>query len=692
MGPTRRSLQQLCALAAALARPAWLGVIYMVALTLLTAHLLPHAELPEELTLLTSLRSDGSLDPEASHLALLLAIAIAFGLALGVVAELLVAIRASLAPPSQAPSALRRHASALLCVVSLHAAMMAYSIAQRPQRFDELLYQPGGPRRLLIIICADALGPRAIALGALIAALLYLRPWRATWRAKRGACIIALSALVSWQAASLGQPRSTPARTQPEKPNVLLLVATSLPASLLDPQTTPTLSSLAAQATRLERAYVTTPDPLPSLTTLLTGLSPHHHGVRTALSAALSSEALHAPLARVLTGEHYATALVGDAFMARARLLDLGFTRVEAPSPAAHDLARRHALSRAIPLLPVLLSPIGRALVPAARPLSSDAAQTASRTLEALDALSAQPFFITSLFSDAEPPLDIPCSQASDSARADYRGRLKYRLPVNTAFLSLDTDDERQAKVLQRCAVQQMDRAIGEVLDGLRARGLDRSTLVVVTALRGAAPSLAPNALSSETLQVPLLIFDGRAPQPRSINQITRDVDVAPTLLSLAGVASAGDLDGVSLASTWQGEQPSAERVAFAEVSHWLTSATAPSPANHLVSPPQEAVAELDEARDVVVLPQDAIGSVVMSWQRAIIASDQTLTLTPTRLGPQIEPLDPSRPPSAQLRERLLRFILEDPHLELRDGHLVPLSPEAQHAWSTGAAQETSER
>lgn len=104
--------------------------------------------------------------------------------------------------------------------------------------------------------------------------------------------------------------------------------------------------------------------------------------------------------------------------------------------------------------------------------------------------------------------------------------------------------------------VEQLDRSIGRLLDGLAAAGRDRDTLVVFTADHGAyGPRDRPTRhrgakadLYEGGLRVPLLFrWPGQIAAGTVCGQLVSGADIFPTLLAAAGARADGPLDGVNL-------------------------------------------------------------------------------------------------------------------------------------------------
>ncbi|MFI5309743.1 MAG: sulfatase [Gemmatimonadales bacterium] len=105
-----------------------------------------------------------------------------------------------------------------------------------------------------------------------------------------------------------------------------------------------------------------------------------------------------------------------------------------------------------------------------------------------------------------------------------------------------------------RNALHEGDHALGVLLDGLRSRGLDRSTLVVVIADHGEAfGQHAGNyghtlALYEENVRVPFMIaMPTRANAAQRVRRTASLIDVAPTMLDLLGIRPPATFDGTTL-------------------------------------------------------------------------------------------------------------------------------------------------
>ncbi len=107
-------------------------------------------------------------------------------------------------------------------------------------------------------------------------------------------------------------------------------------------------------------------------------------------------------------------------------------------------------------------------------------------------------------------------------------------------------DERAVAAGAIRDLVRFTDDLLGDLFDGLRARGRLRDTLVVVTGDHGVRtraedPGLDLRVLARESFHVPLLVhYPPAIPRERRISSITSHVDIPPTVLSLMGLRDPG--------------------------------------------------------------------------------------------------------------------------------------------------------
>ena len=129
-----------------------------------------------------------------------------------------------------------------------------------------------------------------------------------------------------------------------------------------------------------------------------------------------------------------------------------------------------------------------------------------------------------------------------------------------------------------------LDREAGRILTSLHALGLAGNTVVIVTSDNGfflGERGLADKWLMyEESLRVPLIICDPSRPVPRrgrSVEAMTLNVDLAPTLLEFAGLRPPGRMQGRSLVPLLNGRSPRGWRTEFFYEHHTLPKIIPPS-------------------------------------------------------------------------------------------------------------------
>jgi len=136
-----------------------------------------------------------------------------------------------------------------------------------------------------------------------------------------------------------------------------------------------------------------------------------------------------------------------------------------------------------------------------------------------------------------------------------------------------DTDyDGEMAKYHQQ--VYGIDVALGMIRDELKAQGIADNTVVIYTSDNGyicGSHGYGSKVLPmEESSRVPLMIFDPRSPlngKQHRCNQLTGNIDFAPTMLELAGLPIPPNIDGKSLLGLLQKpDQGGHEQMAFINV------------------------------------------------------------------------------------------------------------------------------
>jgi arylsulfatase A-like enzyme/predicted Zn-dependent protease len=307
--------------------------------------------------------------------------------------------------------------------------------------------------------------------------------------------------------AACGAPRRDAARPSfsPGTLNLVLVTldtvrADRLPAYGYAGIATPALDALAREGIRFAQAATTVPFTLPAHASILTGVYPPRHGVRENVGFALGADP--PTVAERLRDAGYATAGFVSAFVLDSRWgIGRGFETF-------HDDFDPQQVASAN-------------LASAQR----DGAETVAAATAWLDARPAErPFFLWVHLYDAHDPYTPPEPYASRYPDRPYEAEIAY-----------------------------LDELVGRLRAALEARGLLASTALALTADHGEGLGEHRERyhgffVYDATVRVPLLLrLPGGELAGRVVSTAVSHVDMAPTLLELAGQSPSAGLDGESL-------------------------------------------------------------------------------------------------------------------------------------------------
>jgi arylsulfatase A-like enzyme len=279
--------------------------------------------------------------------------------------------------------------------------------------------------------------------------------------------------------------------------------------------------------------------------------------------------------------------LFDDAVSTSSWTLPAHLSMLTGVDPGRHGgVDMRHGFNRSVPTVPALLRAAGFATRAVTSHLyvssvyglddgfehldfrqDRKATEVADRGMDALDRVGDRPFFVFLHLYDPHWHYDPP----------DWARRL-----FETAYAGSVTGNWQDFSRRDRTAVSDADLAhllalydgeiryadteVGRVLDHLAARGLDRSTLVVITSDHGEefldhGSWEHQKTLYEEVVRVPLALR-GPGLEPRREKTQVSLLDVAPTILAWAGVTAPASVTGRSLLG------PLPEREAYGETDH----------------------------------------------------------------------------------------------------------------------------
>ena len=341
---------------------------------------------------------------------------------------------------------------------------------------------------------------------------------------------------------------------------------------------TPHIDRIATEGVRFRNAFCTTPLCSPVRACLLTGLHTHHHGILDNTNRSQQSHQLQT-FPRSLQASGYDTAYVGKWHMGNddtarpgfdhwvgikgqgtslSPILNVNGQRQQFPGHTT-DVLNQMAVEflRQSRREPFCLYVAHKALHPELTQ-RDDGSITDPKAAKFIPARRHR-----QLYADAAIPRRLNVTDLPDDKPA-------LRQPIAglpDLGRSTGTGDETIRDRLRMLAG--VDDGVGMLLDQLRQSGELDDTVFVFTSDHGYwygehGLSVERRLAYEEGIRVPLLIRYPRLIQPgRVADEFALSIDLAPTLLELAGAKNAFPVDGRSLVPLLTGEHPNDWRTAF---------------------------------------------------------------------------------------------------------------------------------
>ncbi|MDP2110552.1 MAG: sulfatase-like hydrolase/transferase [Thiobacillus sp.] len=386
------------------------------------------------------------------------------------------------------------------------------------------------------------------------------------------------------------------ARDAAMPPNILMIGSDTLRADRLHAlgyhrALTPRIDELASQGTLFANCYVPCARTAPSMVSLLTGTLPHTHGIRDNYVPDDQTRLTVAALPQLLKPLGFQSAAISDWCGADMGKLSFGFDYTDLPEDQWN---LKYFIRQGPKDLRLFISlfthnRLGRLLLPeiyylGGVPLTTQMGRRARRLVSRL-AKNAEPFFLNVFYSTTHPPFASEWPWYTQFADPAYAGESKFAMAKLTDPFDIirrqgaprEEFDLDQIVDLYDGCVAQFDDEVGKMLRHLETCGLAENTIVVVYSDHGMELfehdtwGQGNSAVGDFSPRIPLLIHDPRKSANGRIDQVVRSIDLAPTLLELAGGAPASSMDGVSLAACLEQHESWPRLDAFSETGIWIT-------------------------------------------------------------------------------------------------------------------------
>jgi arylsulfatase A-like enzyme len=326
--------------------------------------------------------------------------------------------------------------------------------------------------------------------------------------------------------------------------NVILLSIDTLRADHLGcygyrEDTSPHIDAFAREGVRFARTYAASNTTLPSHASMMTSLYPGTHKAEVMRFAPVPEEVT--TLAEVLHAAGYRTAaVVDDGELDPIWGLNQGFE--------TYAVAPVEGFRTILPL-----------------------------ALERLEALKKEKFFLFLHTYDVHTPYR-PTPEDLDSFFAHYQGAFAPPIDddlsraVSGQYVRTDLNDIRFIEASYDACIRWTDVQVGRLLAHLRELGLDKNTIVIITADHGEGfnehGKVATHRydLYDELLRVPLVVRLPDGALGGSVFDYNVSlVDLMPSLLPLLMLPYDGPMQGKNILPLLEGKEPRDDRVIFAE-------------------------------------------------------------------------------------------------------------------------------
>lgn len=355
----------------------------------------------------------------------------------------------------------------------------------------------------------------------------------------------------------------------------------------------PQIDEWAKGAVRFERCFTPIASTLESAVSVMSASYPHTHGIRYMYpdrDQVQETEGSIKTIASVLKEQGYDTAAIGDWCAGYYGMMPLDFEDVSVSDFDTFRIYMSQAVFMAHFVVPLYFdNRVGYTIYPQIHSFAQFVTpEVVTRRVEdklAAQAKTGRPFFWHVFYSCNHLP--YRCAEPYNTMFADPAYEGKHRTGVafdinefvkgtqmENKLSALPEADVRQIRALYDGCTRQFDTCFGRIRESLRRNGLEDNTIIVVTADHG-DDLYEPGVTLTHGMgfngadhcsHIPMVI---RAPgiNPAALAEQIRSIDLAPTLVDLAGVTPPAKWEGRSVADWMRGSAKPADRPFFAETS-----------------------------------------------------------------------------------------------------------------------------
>jgi arylsulfatase A-like enzyme len=313
---------------------------------------------------------------------------------------------------------------------------------------------------------------------------------------------------------------------------------------------TPNIDAFAKSGALFEQTISQAPWTLPSIASLYTSNYPERHGAGGYLGQQFTpvSDSVHT-IAEVLRDRGFDTAGIANVFFLSPEFhMDRGFEAYDFIRPN-NNMSERKATA------------------------------TTDVAIAKLKELKDSTFFLMVHYVDPHMTYDPPAKFREKFAMSVDRvpdpnlfGKATDMRDLRTGRRSMASVPVERLERLYNGEIAYTDEQVGRLLAEVTSLGLDKSTLVILTSDHGEefndhGALEHGHSMYEEQLHVPLIMRYKSVIEPRRIGSVVRHVDVAPTILELAGLEPEPTFVGKSMSALLS--KPGKDRPVLSQRNMW---------------------------------------------------------------------------------------------------------------------------
>ena len=455
------------------------------------------------------------------------------------------------------------------------------------------------------------------------------------------------------------QAHSTTTCQHSGSPNIVMIGTDTLRADRLgvsgyQRDLSPNIDRLTTKSTYLKNCYTPLARTAPSLTSLLTGCWPHRHKIRSNFPSATDLKIAVPNMVETLNDAGYETAAIGDWAAADLGKLNFGFKTKHLPDDQWNlkYLIRQGPATFRLFLSLFAHNQLGRKFLPeiyylAGVPLSQQTGKDCRQMITHF-AKQKAPFYINYFSAATHVPFGSNYPYYQLYTDPDYEGDSQFIMTsVNTPeeiIASQEKGEEYfdlpQISALYDGCIKQFDDEVGKILEHLKHCGIEENTIIVIYSDHGA--DFFENGCwgQGNTLlgddpsnRVPIIIYDPFKPTAQAIDTSTRLIDIAPTVLDLAGISSPQNMDGCSLTDIIANPGEAMDLHSYHESGIWLSNIPGMRK-DHLSYPNILDILDIpDKELGMLCIKDEYINKVIEAKDRSIRDQKWKLIYQPTLSG-----------------------------------------------------------